>query len=189
MNGVDLSVPNGTCREHGAPGSIGLRAKSKHGWSGEAGRVDLLLNPLLVGTNPMKCIQINLHRAKAASSALQQRFLNEGFQVGFIQEPWTVKDKVSGLGTRKCKLIFCRDGGRPRTALLFDNATSFIPLTGFLTTDLTAAIISTKTEQGRRDIIVASAYFPCDGDNPPTPEVKALVQFSKRKNIQLVSTF
>lgn len=133
----------------------------------------------------LNCIQINLHRAKAASSALQQEF-SQGTQLGFIQEPWTIEDQVKGILTNKCKLVYCKGQGRPRAALLLNNSISFIPLSEFLTTDLAAAIIKVKTPMGSKNIIAASAYFPLDGGNPPTPEVKKLVEYSKRKKIPLM---
>jgi hypothetical protein len=133
----------------------------------------------------LNCIQINLHRAKSASSALQQKF-SQGTQLGFIQEPWTVEDQIKGILTSQCKLVYCKGQGRPRAALLLNKSISFIPLSEFLTIDLAAVLMKVKTPMGSKDIIAASAYFPYDGGDPPTPEVKKLVEYSKRKNIPLI---
>jgi ribonuclease HI len=134
----------------------------------------------------MSCIQINLHRAKAASAVLSRRFLKDGFKIGFIQEPWTVKDQIRGLPS-KCKLIYSRINDRPRAALLLSNDLSYFPLTEFITRDLVSTVVNIPSETGIKRIVVASVYMPADDGSPvPTPEIAALVNYCAKENLQLV---
>jgi hypothetical protein len=122
----------------------------------------------------VRCIQVNLHRAKAAAAILQKRFTQQNLEVGFVQEPWTVKDRVAGLASRNGKLIYCTSSERPRAALLLNPNISFFPLTQFITRDLASATIDIPTEKGKQRIVIVSAYFPSEDRNPPPPELVAL---------------
>lgn len=134
----------------------------------------------------VSCIQINLHRAKAASAVLSKRFLNEGFNIGLLQEPWTVKDLIKGLPT-KCKLLYSKGNGRPRAALLLSSNLFFLPLTEYTTRDLASAIINIPTETGTKRIVIASVYMPPDESSPvPSDELAALVDYCVKENLQIV---
>lgn len=95
--------------------------------------------------------------------------------VGFVQEPWTIRDQIKGLSCKNCKLIYSLNNERPRAALLLNSNISCFPLTEFLTKDLAAAIIEIPTERGITKAVVASAYFPPEERNPPSPELVNLV--------------
>lgn len=44
--------------------------------------------------NIIKCVQINLHHAKAAAYNFDQAFRTKGFKVGLIQEPYVTKNNL-----------------------------------------------------------------------------------------------
>ena len=132
----------------------------------------------------MKCIQINLHKSKAASYALQNKVSN--FNVVFIQEPWAHENKIKGLAVKGKRLIYCGGENRARAALMLDHSISATPLTEFLTRDLAAAVIEVKTHMGNKRTVIASSYFPYEEKKPPPQEVELLVKFCKKKGMQLV---
>lgn len=135
---------------------------------------------------PLKCLQINLHRAVAATALLKKRFLNDKFNIGFIQEPWTIGTFVKGLSAQSCKLIYSSGGQeRPRAALLLNDQVTFFPLTEFITKDVVAAIIDIKTEKGYQKTVFASAYFDDKLGIPPSDLVK-LMDYCKRANLHIV---
>lgn len=136
--------------------------------------------------NTVRCIQVNLHRAKAASAVLQKRFTQQNFGIGFVQEPWTIKDQIKGLASKYCKLIYSANNERPRAALLLDSNISCFPLTEFITRDLASAIIEIPTEKGTQKTVIASAYLPSEECNPPPPELVELVNYCKRSSTHII---
>jgi ribonuclease HI len=106
--------------------------------------------------------------------------------VGFIQEPWTVKDLIKGLPTQNCKLIYSKDNERPRAALLLGPNISPFPLTEFIKQDIAAAIVEIPTATGTTKTVIASAYFPIDESQPPPPDVSRLVKYCSKKRIHLI---
>lgn len=133
----------------------------------------------------ISCLQNNLHRAKAASAVFGRRFLTGGFKIGFIQEPWTVKDLIKGL-PNQCKLLYSKNNDRPRAALLLSNDLFHFPLTEFTTKDLASAIVNIPTENGSKRLVVASAYLPSEESSPPSDELAALTDYCQVNNLPLI---
>ena len=128
-------------------------------------------------------IQVNLHHAKGASGVLNRRFVKEKLGVALIQEPWICRGKVMGLSNNKmCKLLFDNNCSNPRTAILVSDKISIFPLTEFISRDLVALKVEVPTERGKKEIIIASAYFPGDTKIAPPSEVKDLVRYCKSQN-------
>jgi hypothetical protein len=90
----------------------------------------------MIKKTAVRRIQVNLHRAKAASALMQRRFTQQNFEVGFVQEPCTVGDRVTGLASKNGKLIYDGNNGRPRAALLIKPNTTYFPLTKFITIEI-----------------------------------------------------
>lgn len=44
-----------------------------------------------------KCLQINLHHAKAATDVALWRFIHQKIDILIIQEPWVLNNKIKGL--------------------------------------------------------------------------------------------
>jgi hypothetical protein len=138
--------------------------------------------------NAVRCIQINLHRAKAAAATLQRRFIQQDLEIGLIQEPWTVKDRITGLASKNGKLIYSANGERPRAALLLNTKVSYFPLTKFISRDLVSAKIEVPTERGTQRIVIAAAYFPSEDKNPPPPKLADLINYCNRHNFAVMRT-
>lgn len=140
-------------------------------------------------TGGIKCLQINLNTAKGASSVFGRRFVKEKFNIGFVQEPHTIDDRIVGLPSKyyKCKLVYNESGGRPRAALLFNERIPFFPLTEFMTNDLACAIVNLSTGNCMQKVVVASSYFPGDINGVPPPEVIKLVEHCKASNLHLIT--
>lgn len=136
---------------------------------------------------PIKCLQINLHHAKAASDVLSRRFIWEQLSIALIQEPWTQGNNIRGLPTSSCKLIYHDSHENPRAAILLNNNINFVPVPEFITKDLVAVQVEVPMSRGKQDVIIASAYFPGDDTNlPPPEEVRSLVKHCKRRNKHLI---
>lgn len=97
----------------------------------------------------LKCLQNNLHTALAETVPLKKRFLDQNFDIELIQEPWTVKEHVKSLSAIHVSKSF----------VLFNNKVSLFPLTYFITKDVVAAVVDTKTEKRSKKTVFASAYF------------------------------
>lgn len=132
------------------------------------------------------CIQVNLHRAKAASALLAKLFIQQQAQIGFVQEPWTIKDLICGLKIQNNKVIFCKNQGRPRAALVLSQSISSFSLTEFITPDLVAVVADIPTEHGKLKVVLASAYFPCEEPAPPSQGIINLAQYCKKRGLQLL---
>jgi len=141
------------------------------------------LQPLLMNNMGMtKVIQANLQHSRAATGVLIHNMAKQKLDLAFIQEPWLSSDgKLLGLGSHKGSIIYSTLCSKPRTVILAN--IPVIPLTDFLSRDLTAVIVKTSTES----IIMASAYFPHEqGDKPPPDEVRHLVRYCTVNKLPLI---
>ncbi|XP_055714430.1 uncharacterized protein LOC129808685 [Phlebotomus papatasi] len=85
-----------------------------------------------------------------------------------------------------CKLIYCSNKQRPRTAILLTTDLNHFVLTQFLTPDLAAVQLSLPQSEGGLDVVVASAYFDGTIDEIPPPEVAGLVAYCEKEKKQLI---
>lgn len=130
----------------------------------------------------IRCIQVNLHHAKGASSVLSRRFVKEQIGIALVQEPWVNHNKVFGLTSQDRSLIYCNTQATPRTAILLSGNIKFTPITEFIQRDIVAALVTVPTTRGKQELVVASAYFPGDQEDIPPPEVAALVRYCRAVN-------
>ena len=131
----------------------------------------------------IKCIQINLHHAKATTDVLSHRFVSQNMDLAFIQEPWTLGNKIKGLSKQVGKLIYCNGTQSPRAAILADSKINLIPIPDFVSRDLVAVMVELLGERGRQDVVMASAYFPGDSEPTPPSEVRRLIAHCKQKRL------
>lgn len=132
-----------------------------------------------------RCIQINLHHAKAATAVLASRFSKEHLDIALIQEPYFFKDQIRGLP--KGELLYnSSDPGIPRAGILFKKGLNYFPISGFCKKDLVAALIELPTEGGKIEIVICSAYLPGEVSDPISDDLKDLVNFCKLNNKQLL---
>ena len=74
----------------------------------------------------IKCVQINLHHAKGASSILSRRVVKDNRDVSFIQEPCVAGGRIKGISTQSYKLIYNTEHERPRAALLIHKTSTAV---------------------------------------------------------------
>mgnify|MGYP003623280371 CR=1 FL=1 len=67
----------------------------------------------------IKCVQINLQHSKKATYNLTQLLQEKNIDVAFLQEPYTISNKVAGFP--KSLKIFIHGNGRKRTAIIINN--------------------------------------------------------------------
>ena len=87
-------------------------------------------------TEVTKCAQVNLHCARAAAANISHFIAREGIGIGLIQEPWAPKEEVLGINLKGHKVIWCKNEGRPRAALVIDNNIKHVCLSEFLTREV-----------------------------------------------------
>ncbi|XP_036319903.1 uncharacterized protein LOC118734294 [Rhagoletis pomonella] len=117
-----------------------------------------MANPQSDKPRHIKCLQVNLHHAKAASDVLCRRFKTELLDVAFIQEPWVFAGAIKGLND-------C------------DELTQ---------QDLAAVWTKVPTQMGEQEVVLASAYLAGDSCEMPTREVIALEEYCRRRKLKLV---
>lgn len=136
----------------------------------------------------MKVLQINLHHSKAASAALCQHFLREGYDLALIQEPWLHRGRIAGLGDSKGKLISSCTSGKMRTCILVRQDLQCLPLLQWCSRDITSLNITWSQDGGERNTItVCSVYLPHDSTAPPpTVELESIVEHATAERHQLL---
>lgn len=130
----------------------------------------------------IRCLQVNLHHAKGASSVLSRRFTKEQITIALLQEPWVNNTKILGLPTQNSKLIYCNTQSKPRTAILLRCGIKYTPITEFIQRDIVAITVEVPTATGKQELIIASAYFPGDQDDVPPLETTAFVRYCRDVN-------
>lgn len=131
-------------------------------------------------------IQINLHHSKSASAILARSMAAAQTSIALIQEPWLVRDAISGLGG--CGTIHKAQPTRKlRTCVVTKGVTAtFLPqLSG---DDLTVVLTKINLAGDRTvDLLIGSAYMPYDSTGlPPQEEIINLVAYAKQRGLQLL---
>jgi len=117
----------------------------------------------------MRVVQINLHHSKAASAAFSKKFLEGGFEIGLIQEPWTYKGKICGLGGLEAN-IFANINAKeaPRACIIYKKQLNVLPINQFCKRDLVAVKLTNQERvDWLKDTILCSAYVPFDSQETP----------------------
>ena len=129
----------------------------------------------------MKVVQVNLHKSKAASAALLLRIAKSGEDIALIQEPWTVANKVCGLGVNTHILVCENSEGRPRSCILIKRTLSFFMLSQFSNLDITSICV----KNGLQKLWISSIYEAYDKPGP-TNELQRLAEAALTSNVCLV---
>lgn len=129
----------------------------------------------------IEVIQINLHRSETATSALME-IINKGkTHIALIQEPWTIRNKVTGLNHVNYQLFYANTGTRPRTCIICHKNLCYLFSPELSTSD------STVLKQGNGNIYLASLYLPFDSPTlPPSSELQRLVSKAKQTNSEVL---
>jgi hypothetical protein len=106
--------------------------------------------------------------------------------VALIQEPWTYKGAIKGLGEVGGEPIYSRSTQQPRTCILAKKGFCILPLAQHCSRDLTAVKL-TSADGGLREIILGSAYLPYDDTVlQPPGELERLVAGCRAGGAQLI---
>jgi hypothetical protein len=81
------------------------------------------------------------------------------------------------------KLIYDSGTQSPRAAILASSQINFIPIPEFISRDLVAVMVEAMGERGKKEIVIASAYFPGDSETTPPAEIKQLIAYCKQKGL------
>jgi hypothetical protein len=84
----------------------------------------------------MRILQVNFHHSRAASAALCAA--TKKCDAALIQEPWTYKGEIKGLGEVGEEVIYSKSTLQPRTCNLVRKGFRILPLTQHCSRDLTA---------------------------------------------------
>lgn len=131
-----------------------------------------------------RCIQINLHHAKAASAVLAQRFNSDHLDVALIQEPYIYNDQVRCLTGEL--LYDSYNVGKPRACILLRNGINSLPIPEHTTKDQVAIRAFVPTATGMTEIVLCSAYLPGDSNDLEFLPLQGLVNYCGRNNLQLI---
>ncbi|XP_043479878.1 uncharacterized protein LOC122509713 [Leptopilina heterotoma] len=106
--------------------------------------------------------------------------------IAFVQEPWVYKGKIRGLSGGGV-LVSSPQEPVPRACLIYKGLDAF-PLLELTTRDLVVVKAKYLEKNGnKREVVVASAYFPGSGDDPAPPaEVEKLVDYCQRQGLPLI---
>ncbi|XP_017875796.1 uncharacterized protein LOC108622430 [Ceratina calcarata] len=134
----------------------------------------------------LKFVQINLHRSRAASGAVANLITKHKIDIALIQEPWTINDKIKGLGMLGNVLNRC-SGDRPRTCIIHTNRIKPVLLPQFSDRDMTTMLLEKNNENSRLSKVVAvSAYMPYNERNPISNRMELLVEWCVRQAASII---
>lgn len=133
----------------------------------------------------IKCLQVNLHHAVAATDEALRRFIKQNMDVLLVQEPWVRGSRITGLPSRSGKLIYHMGDAVPRAALFIKNHVSYLPISRFIQRDIAAVLIDVALPGGRTKVAIASAYHHGEDASPPEA-VRSFIQHCKRMNLQFI---
>ncbi|GAB0090988.1 uncharacterized protein DMENIID0001_057790 [Sergentomyia squamirostris] len=123
--------------------------------------------------------QVNIHHAKAASAVIARVFAKQHLGLALIQEPWCYKGGIRGLNCKDTTILWDHSQVSPRACIMVRKDIKYFLLSEYLSRDVVAANITLTIGGTHCDIVVASAYFPGDGDAPPR-QVTQLVEHCKK---------
>ena len=139
---------------------------------------------------PIEIIQINLQKSKSATAVLQQSLIEvAGPAIALMQEPYTYKDRVCGMGSTDCIVHSDANHGRPRAAIVCSKQLNAVSMPQFCSRDVVAIQLQLelgRKGKGKQTAIMASAYLPYEEKEIPSQELVKLIDHCKRENILLL---
>ena len=131
----------------------------------------------------IKCMQINLQHSRAATANIIRLVAEDGIDIIFIQEPYTIQDKVIGIPTKYA--TFTSGEGRIRAAIVVTNKEIDAMLICQLTDTDTVAVEVTK---GHTKIIAASMYFDRETQiENDLLKIDLMLQYAKNTGVLIAS--
>ncbi|XP_055714310.1 uncharacterized protein LOC129808556 [Phlebotomus papatasi] len=108
--------------------------------------------------------------------------------IGLFQEPWTVRNKIKGVDSRRGNLFYSnRVNDKVRACIYVSKGINAMYLPQYSTGDLVAVKVEIETARGRRELVLVSAYLPYDAaDLPPSREIANLVATCEMNSWELL---
>jgi hypothetical protein len=132
-------------------------------------------------------LQISLHHSKAATATLCQQLAERKVDIALIQEPWSYKGQIRGLTNIGGTVYSVAPGNNARSCIYIRNQINALPLLELCSRDATTLRITYTHRGGCKELIVASAYLPCDSDEPPpTKKMRDIIDYCQSRKMQLI---
>lgn len=117
----------------------------------------------------LEFFQINLHKAYAPTTELNNIVRNKDSFIALVQEPVTRSGMIKGLNRVKGNVIHAGSNETIRAVLYCSKNLNIHPLYHLSSRDLAVAMLTIKKDSIDKNVIICSSYFPYDSiDNPPT---------------------
>lgn len=136
----------------------------------------------------LEFFQINLHKAYAPTTELNNVLRKMDSFIAFIQEPVSQLGIVKGIDRKRGHIIHAINNDKIRAAIYCSKNITIQPLHHLSTKDLAAAMITVKKDGCDKNIVISSSYFPYDSVNdPPSQEFLVLTEYCKQNNLPMIS--
>ncbi|XP_017888672.1 uncharacterized protein LOC108630116 [Ceratina calcarata] len=134
----------------------------------------------------IKVAQINLHRSRAATGALANIMYKYKIDVALIQEPWTVGDRIKGMGMIG-RVINKNTDERPRSCIVHTDKIKPIILPQFSDKDITTTLLENDRGTARTTkIVIVSMYMPHNERDPITTTMDSLIDWCTHQGINII---
>ena len=117
----------------------------------------------------VKLVQINLHHSRAACATLCAYMSKHLIDVALVQEPWTYKGLIRGLGLKGARLITEPNEINPRSCIR--NSVKLLSHEEFCCRNLVAVMLTVERDGSDRD----------QPHPPPTIKVNKLIENCQQK--------
>lgn len=134
-------------------------------------------------------IQINLHKAKAATTLLSQTMqTNKDLtHIALITEPHTHGNRIPNIDMQGFNVVTPGSIEAPRTCILINNRINYMQISPLNSRDTVAIMVDTSIATGKKQTIFASVYQPPQYDNqPPTLELRRVIKYAKDQDTPLI---
>lgn len=131
--------------------------------------------------------QINLHHSKTPTAEINRLLANLQTNLCLIQEPWLIKNHVSGVSLKNHHCWYDGSGGKVRACIVIHKEfqSSFLPQ--FSGPDISAIIVNLSINSVPKKIVFCSLYLPYDADPVNRfQELYKLHSFCVNNNYELV---
>lgn len=132
----------------------------------------------------VKCFQINMHHAKAATDNLRVVISEvKSSYIAFLQEPYIKHGRLVGFGNQGSTVMYCNNCLEPnRAAINLSRDLHAWPLTHIMSRDIAAALVDINGVK----FIIASIYMPFDSVDHPTAGVIRLVKYGEENKLNII---
>ena len=137
----------------------------------------------------MRChiSQVNLQHCKAATALISRRINSCKTFIYLIQEPWVVGGAVRGLNFQHADLLYANGSDRPRTCMVVSKDFQANLVNDLCDGDTTSAKLTIKSQQGDKEILWCSAYFPYDAEDVPSGTFIRAIQYAKSRGMGVIA--